>query len=277
MTRNVATQELQISGNGRVIQRSLDLSGSDLAQISGSIRHSTGVGSDQMAIEVFDGSAWRSVQTVSASVGTSFVSFNTNITQDINPGFAVRILGLNNLSNRFFAVDFIEISTTLQVCFSDNFSSATLSAADWSTSSVSGGFGQPVIQSGRLRLTNASPNVSTAASLNRFFPGANNRIVIEFDYLGYGGNGADVVAVTLSDGAVNPVPGGFGGSLGYAQRSGINGFAGGWLGVGFDEFGNFSSPSEGRLGGLDLERMLWHCEGLAIIKLGILFCGERIH
>ncbi len=46
-----------------------------------------------------------------------------------------------------------------------------------------------------------------------------------------------------------PEPGGYGGSLGYAQRDGIEGLAGGVVGFGFDTFGNFSRASEGRIGG----------------------------
>ncbi|KPQ28011.1 MAG: MSHA biogenesis protein MshQ [Marinobacter excellens HL-55] len=100
-------------------------------------------------------------------------------------------------------------------------------------------------------MTEAVGNQSTAATLQREIPGAENLVVLEFDYYAYGGNGADGIAVVLSDAAITPQPGSFGGSLGYAQRNnGDAGFAGGWLGIGIDEFGNFSAEADGRQGGV---------------------------
>ena len=81
------------------------------------------------------------------------------------------------------------------------------------------------------------------------FPGAGNYIEMEFMMYAYGGSGADGIAIILSDATINPQPGGYGGSLGYAQRCGVNGFSGGWLGIGLDEFGNFSNPTECRVAG----------------------------
>ena len=62
--------------------------------------------------------------------------------------------------------------------------------------------------------------------------------------------GADGVSFFLADGSKPLVtPGGFGGSLGYAQTTDpfpVDGILGGYLGVGFDEFGNFGNNLEGR-------------------------------
>lgn len=137
-------------------------------------------------------------------------------------------------------------------CFEDEYVGGALSADDWVTSVSSGSF-TPGVVNGRLRMTEAVSNQATAATLQREIPGAENLVILEFDYYAYGGSGADGIAIVLSDSAITPQPGSFGGSLGYAQRRGGNqgpGFAGGWMGVGLDEFGNFSNATEGREGGV---------------------------
>ncbi len=123
-------------------------------------------------------------------------------------------------------------------CFNDSFSSGSLSS-DWVVKTSSGSF-TPSILSGRLRLTQAVGNQATSTTYQRLFPAANNLVTISFNHYAYGGNGADGMAVVLSDATVTPQPGAFGGPLGYGFKPGIPGFAGGWLGIGFDEFGNYS-------------------------------------
>lgn len=136
-------------------------------------------------------------------------------------------------------------------CFNDDFAGA-LDSEDWVVSSRGRTLFTPEVVADRLRLTTDSGNIATAASLLRLFPAEGNRIVLEFDYFAYSAKnnrGADGIAVILSDAEITPQPGGYGGSLGYAQRTGVPGFAGGWLGLGLDEYGNYSNPTEGRSGG----------------------------
>lgn len=134
-------------------------------------------------------------------------------------------------------------------CFSDDYSGGMLSE-DWVTSVSRGPF-TPQIVNGRLRMTQDATNQATAVTYQRKFPGADNLIRVEFDYYAYDdSSGADGMAVVFSDAAITPQAGGYGGSLGYAQEpDGSGGFAGGWLGIGIDEYGNFSNDSEGREGG----------------------------
>lgn len=124
-------------------------------------------------------------------------------------------------------------------CFSDNFSGNALSD-DWVAARSSGNF-TPSIVNGRLRLTQSVTNQATSATYQRLFPGDDNLVTIEFNHYAYGGSGADGMAVVVSDARVTPQPGAFGGPLGYGFKPGIPGFAGGWLGIGLDEYGNYSA------------------------------------
>lgn len=140
-------------------------------------------------------------------------------------------------------------------CVCDTFGRASLNpstifGANWSVSN-SDGLGNPGISpiTGLLRLTEKTNNNAKAATVPGIFPAAGNYISVEFNHYAYDGSatGADGIVVTLSDYSVPAVPGAFGGSLGYAQRTGVVGFAGGWVGVALDEYGNYQSSTEGRV------------------------------
>ncbi|MCY7285338.1 MAG: DUF4347 domain-containing protein, partial [Cyanobacteria bacterium CAN_BIN43] len=104
---------------------------------------------------------------------------------------------------------------------------------------------------GVLRLTNVSNDQAAFVLYNRALP-ANAGLSISFDMFSYGGTGADGLSFFLIDGATSATTAGaFGGSLGYANRTDttvLPGVQGGFIGIGFDEFGNFSNPTEGRIG-----------------------------
>lgn len=173
-----------------------------------------------------------------------------------------------------FAVGQIPVPCTVpsglpsnMTCVCDNFGRSNLNPstiynADWlvDNKNQSSTFGNPsIVNSGKLRLTDDSNEVSTVANVPGIFPAAGNLIVVEFKHYAYNGLGGDGIALTLSDATKTPTPGAFGGSLGYAPKSnpgsdcttsgGCPGFNGGWVGIAIDEFGNFSANTEGRTGG----------------------------
>jgi hypothetical protein len=165
------------------------------------------------------------------------------------------------------------------VCFNDNFDSPLDSL--WrvlDNPNASGHYTPQVVNvngDGRLRLTDREHNLATVVTKDYTFNTQLNLIIVEFDYYNYGGCqdnnnyhegnmgnwGADGIVNVLfnsnkPDGTPldSPIPGGIGGSLGYAQMKARNpnqdGFEGGWLGLGLDEFGNFARANEGKEGGI---------------------------
>ncbi|MCC3156309.1 DUF11 domain-containing protein [Hymenobacter sp. 15J16-1T3B] len=120
-----------------------------------------------------------------------------------------------------------------------------------------GGTGNDAVGQGYLRLTDALTNQAGYAIDNIGFP-AGAGFTISFEFFSYGrttADGADGFSVFLVD--ANQPSSGFrigasGGSLGYAQKT-IDpisaGVTKGYIGIGIDEFGNYSAGTEGRSGG----------------------------
>ncbi|MEJ5311457.1 MAG: carboxypeptidase regulatory-like domain-containing protein [Anaerolineae bacterium] len=115
---------------------------------------------------------------------------------------------------------------------------------------LTGGTSDPA-GDGWLRLTSKAYNQNGYAIFDQAFDSTRG-LAVTFEYMSWGGTGADGLTFFLYDGSVQSSafrPGGYGGSLGYAQRCGINGLTGAYVGIGIDEFGNFSNPTECRSGG----------------------------
>jgi hypothetical protein len=93
---------------------------------------------------------------------------------------------------------------------------------------------------GWLRLT-AVANSEKGLALNGAFSFTSNQpVVVQFDYVSWGGTGADGMTLFLYDPtATSPMSAAtVGGGLGYC------GGAGGYLAIGLDEYGNFSNPGD---------------------------------
>jgi Ca2+-binding RTX toxin-like protein len=120
--------------------------------------------------------------------------------------------------------------------------------------------------SGALRLTGpqGDPNTFDSATFVIYKQpiSSSQGLSITFDFFSYGkpasaAEGGDGISFFLLDALQADVTaGGFGGSLGYAQSGSTTGIEGGYVGIGFDEFGNFSNETEGRVGGAGTGRVL---------------------
>lgn len=113
-----------------------------------------------------------------------------------------------------------------------------------------------------IQLTSTERNQANYIPFSRAV-NSKDGVSITFDFYSYGGNlfdnatgtidntlGGDGLSFSFINGAQLPSRiGGSGGSLGYAPRASEAGLNGGYVAIGFDEFGNFSSASEGRVGG----------------------------
>ncbi|WP_421858241.1 DUF6701 domain-containing protein [Marinobacter salarius] len=259
-TSNSGNQSLfTFSGGVNVISRAFDLSDSTSGSLeywwrrgADSFSENPEGGENLLSQYLNDSGQWQDIEILPGN-GTPGESGTTQFelpSDAFHAGFRFRFRqsGGNNGNFDFWHVDDVVLRTTSFICEPDDFGRSAL-GPDWVTTRSRGNF-SPQIVNGRLRMTQASGNQATAATYQRVFPGADNFIQIEFDYYAYGGSGADGLAVVFSDAEVTPQAGGYGGSLGYAQEpDGTGGFAGGWLGIGLDEYGNFSNDSEGRVGG----------------------------
>lgn len=147
-----------------------------------------------------------------------------------------------------------------QFTYQESFKNSTadgwvLAAGSGSTApTLTAATGVDTAGNGWLRLTTNTTNQSDWAYLNNPIPSSSgNNITLNFTWATWNGTGADGFAVAFFDASSTFSPGAFGGSLGYAQRTTpgtVNGMNGAYVGVGFDDFGNFSNPTEGRNGGV---------------------------
>lgn len=116
-----------------------------------------------------------------------------------------------------------------------------------------------------VQLTPASPGLFGAIFVNDRKFGSSNGIKIEFEYMVYGGSGADGFTIFFFDESEeNPHIGSYGAAIGYTYNRSLlrhnpndrkPGLAGAYLGIAFDSFGNFKKTrfqNEEIIGGLGL-------------------------
>lgn len=147
----------------------------------------------------------------------------------------------------FFALLGLEVKAQVGFPYCETFQTPSTQA-----NTIFGGDAR--LTEGVLRLTSNQLNQRGHIYIDVPFPSSYG-LKVEFEYFSYGGVGqflADGLTLFLFDGDT-PVfnAGGFGGSLGYAPRASEPGLSSAYMGIGFDEFGNFGNSSEGRNGGFN--------------------------
>ena len=162
--------------------------------------------------------------------------------------------GVNSATLEPFVLNVLDANGqfVLDQCYQDSFVGVNAGGIDpsWNILASVGYTPTPVDVSGSTRFRLTDTGTGRAGGVSKDFPIPSTG-VIQFEFVGYafGGTGADGIAFVLSDWDVSPVIGPTGGSLGYAAVPPSNGFAGGWLGIGIDEFGNYSNAGLGLNGG----------------------------
>ncbi|MCF4121627.1 hypothetical protein L1785_11595 [Antribacter sp. KLBMP9083] len=107
--------------------------------------------------------------------------------------------------------------------------------------------GDATVVDGWLQLTQADNGEAGAWQMTDTFP-SDLGIDVRFNYVIHGGTGADGLVFFLTDGAAAMGAGATGAGLGYSQNTappGGDGVPGGYVGVAFDTFGNFSGDLAG--------------------------------
>ncbi len=151
---------------------------------------------------------------------------------------------------RFFLLTLLFVASSANAAFiSLNQPFTTASAPGWvlgggarltagAANNNTGTSGTDASGSGYLRLTDAVGNKQGYAYYNQGFA-TNNGIVADFDYMSWGGSGADGMTMFMVD-ASQPFANNasYGGGLGYCNLSNA------MIGVGLDEYGNFSNPND---------------------------------
>lgn len=144
-----------------------------------------------------------------------------------------------------------------------DFSAGNTAPGPWLTSGAAPTIGDPeygvssqidAAGQGWLRLATTTGNQANAAYFDAALPSLNNSITVKFSVAMWGDNGIDSggdgLTFFMRDSSTAFSVGTFGGSIGYAQQTGMNGLSGGYFGVALDVYGNYSNPTEGRSGGV---------------------------
>lgn len=153
---------------------------------------------------------------------------------------------------------FFSLQVKAQFTITENFKGSSAGSnvilgGDPTSAILTSGIYDPVNE-GWLRLTTDNTNQKGYAYINTSFPSTIG-VYIELEYKTWRSkddtsyNGADGISVFLFDATKNFSIGAFGGSLGYANQNSNPGLAGGYLGIGLDEYGNFARSSEEKNGG----------------------------
>ncbi|MEK6512825.1 DUF7507 domain-containing protein [Myroides odoratimimus] len=147
---------------------------------------------------------------------------------------------------------------------------------------------------GWIRLNNDGTNQKGFFFVDQSFP-SDKGVFVDFEYKTWrskkeGSSGytdGDGIGVFLFDASVtekNFALGGYGGSLGYAPMGSTKGLKGGYIGLGIDEFGNYSSTADGKHGKNGSDRQYKHrlalrgktIENVASNKSNLLLYSETL-